>query len=421
MKIGVFSDTHIGRRTPAEIGDLRKHAYRHAFTQAINIFIEEGIDCLIHAGDLFEKRSMSSDDSVFVKEELQRLVSSVRKKHHKEVVIFMIRGNHDGFLENNALDFVKHPLAKYFKTVGEKLSEGEEESYTFVEIMLMGLPYHPYISKVFKEAKPLIQKVFEESSYIKIFVTHNFIGGHHDVPPGTPHHSCLTVSDLQDIDVDIVIAGHHHVRKGPEKHGETMFLTPGATEAFDLSDKGPFGVYVLEPGAKPRFIPIEPLHEIQSMKIDSGGAVKPGEWFVEKALGEAKSFASYLKTKGADGILRLVITGRSDEDQSKIDSRLRNELVKLTGPKGLLHVDLENRVEEISRPLELPKLGAGMEYIEAILKPLGSLVGEAMNLVEEVDRILDEKASRKTGLLIESERSRFVKRWIDILNKVDTG
>ncbi|MEM3747998.1 MAG: metallophosphoesterase, partial [Thermoproteota archaeon] len=126
MKIGVFADTHIGRNIPREVGELRRKAYRHAFTQAINIFVKEKVECVIHLGDLFEKRSMMSEDSVFVKEELQRLVNSIREEHGGEVSVFLIRGNHDGALDNNALDFVKHPLAKYLKVVGEAAIRGEE-------------------------------------------------------------------------------------------------------------------------------------------------------------------------------------------------------------------------------------------------------------------------------------------------------
>ncbi|MBS7622778.1 metallophosphoesterase, partial [Candidatus Bathyarchaeota archaeon] len=100
MKIGVFADTHVGRCIPRAIGDLRRQAYRHAFTEAVNIFIKEGVDHLIHGGDMFEKRSMTPAESLFVKDELQRLADSIGDLHSKHVKIFMVRGNHDGTAEN---------------------------------------------------------------------------------------------------------------------------------------------------------------------------------------------------------------------------------------------------------------------------------------------------------------------------------
>lgn len=419
MKIGVFADTHVGRKIPIEISELRRLAYRHAFTQSINIFIEEGVDYVIHAGDLFEKRSMTSEDSVFVKEEFQRLVNSIKEKHGKDVSIFIVRGNHDGSFDNNAIDFVKHPLAKYLKVVGESLMRGEEEFYADGKIMLAGLPYHPYISRVFNNVKPLIGRMFKARGLIKILLLHNFIQGYHDVPPGTPSHNCLNISDFKELNVDIVIAGHYHTKTKPVEEDGIIFLTPGATEAIDLSDEGPFGVYIFETRSKPRFIQIKPLHEIRNSRVDSMKTVKPMEWYVENALREVNVYYSYLKEKQIDGILRIVISGYLEEkDPSTIDFALKKEFSKLVGQTGLLHVDLVNRVEKDPQKITFPKMGTGLDYVATVLKPLGEYVGEAMNLIEEISIILEEKASQKTGLLTGLDRSRFVKLWLEIFEKV---
>ncbi|MCX8182921.1 MAG: metallophosphoesterase [Crenarchaeota archaeon] len=416
MKIGVFADTHIGRNIPREVGELRRKAYRHAFTQAINIFIKEKVGCVIHAGDLFEKRSMMSEDSVFVKEELQRLVNSIREEHGEEVSIFLIRGNHDGALDNNALDFVKHPLAKYLKIVGEAAIRGEEESYFFNGIRLIGLPYHPYISRVFKNVKNIIQKGFTMEGEIKILAIHNFIQGYHEVPPGVPPHNCLTVRDFDELGVDMVLAGHYHGKVNPMQSNETLFLTPGATEAVDLSDEGPYGVYVLD-GSQVKFHPIKPLHEIRNVKVDSKGAVKPCEWFVEQSVREIDAYSSDLQAWGIDGILRLVLSGYTENDPHNIDVSLRKEVAKKTVSTRLLHVDLINRVEDVKQRAVFSRLGSGLDYAMEILKSLGEVSEEAMKIVEELSITLDEKASQRTGLLTESDRSRFVKRWVQILEK----
>jgi len=420
MKIGVFADTHVGRRIPVEIGELRRRAYRHAFTESINIFIEEGVDYVIHAGDLFEKRSMTSDDSVFVKEEFQRLVNSIREKHGKDVSIFIVRGNHDGSYDNNALDFVKHPLARYLKIVGESLANGREEFYEDGEITITGLPYHLYISRVFNNVKDLIKKIFEEEDGIKILLIHNFIQGYHDIPPGTPMHNCLNVKDFEGLGANIVIAGHLHKKTGPLEENGTVFLTPGATEAVDLSDEGPFGVYILETtGSKPRFVEIKPLHEIRNSKVDSMGSVKPREWYVENALKEVNAYHSYLREKGVNGILRLVISGYLEgDDPSKIGFALKEEFSKLIGQSGLLHIDLVNNVEEAPQKVVFPKMGTGLDYVMTILEPLGDSIKEAMDLVEEISMAIEEKASQKTGLLTGLDRSRFIKRWLEIFEKL---
>jgi len=420
MKIGVFADTHIGRCIPRAIGELRRRAYRHSFTQAINVFIDEGADCLVHAGDMFEKRSMTPKDSVFVKKELQRLADSTREKQGKDIMMFAVRGNHDGAPESNALDYIEHPLAKYLKIIGDRTLQGEQEVQLHDGLCLVGLAYHPYISRIFEDIKPILKQSLANKSELRLLVVHNFIHGYHQIPPGVPEHSFLTVRDFDDLEADIVIAGHYHTRKEPLDEKGTMLLTPGATEAVDLSDEGPYGVYILEGKRSARFLPIKPLHEIRNIKVTSQEAVKPTKWFVDNASDEARSYASGLQTTGIEGVLRLALLGLTDEDPYSIEQPLMSELAKIreTSP-NLLHVELVNRVENVRQTVALPILGGGAEFAAEILKPLGGFTQEAMRIVEEVGTTLDEKASQKTGLLTGLDRAPFVTRWTDILDKTE--
>ncbi|MGC8850169.1 MAG: metallophosphoesterase family protein [Candidatus Bathyarchaeia archaeon] len=414
-RIGIFSDTHIGRCIPRAVGELRRTAYKHSFTQAINVFIDEGVDYVIHAGDLFEKRSMTPEDSVFVKEELQRLVDSIHDRYGKDVVVFAVRGNHDGTYEGNALDYIRHPLADYLRVLGDRLLQGLDEEYVHEGLLIAGVGYHPYISGRFQEIKPLIKKAFAHEGGLKIFIFHNFLEGYHPIPPGTPSHNLLTMRDLAGLGADIVVSGHYHGRLKPITRDGAMILTPGATEAVDLSDEGPFGVYILEDG-EARFKLINPLHEIRNVKVSSKGALKPSKWFVDKALGEAKRYASSLEERGVNGILRLILTGLTDEDPYNIENMLASLLSERRAetPK-LLYVDLVNRVEAVHQRVPLPAMGGGYEYASEILKPLGSKAEEALKIVEEVSLALDERASQRTGLLTGSDRSPFVEKWIRIL------
>jgi len=419
MKIGIFADTHVGGCTPRAIGEIRREAYRHAFSQAINAFIEEGVDYLIHAGDVFEKRSMLPEDSVFVKEELQRLIDSINDKHSKDVMMFAVRGNHDGAPENNALDYIKHPLAKYLKIIGDGALQGKDEAQVHDGLRLVGVSYHPYISFKFENIKSNIKGSFSGEGVLKILVVHNFVEGYHPIPPGIPRHNFLTVHDFDDLGVDMIIAGHYHTRKEPAEENGMTLLTPGATEAVDLSDEGPYGVYILD-GKRPiRFVPIKPLHEIRNIKISSKEAVKPTRWFIDNALAAVSSYASSLQRANTEGILRVVLLGMTDEDPYSMEQPLMSEFSKIRGasPK-LLHIELVNRVENVRQPVVLPALGGGAEFATEILKPLGSSTQEAVRIVEEVGTTLDEKASQKTGLLTGSDRMSFVTRWVDIFEKM---
>jgi len=419
MKIGVFADTHIGRCVPRAIGELRRQAYRHAFTQAVDVFIQEGIDYLIHAGDMFEKRSMTPEDSVFVKDELQRLVDSIRNAHGKDVVMFAVRGNHDGTPESNALDYIKHPLAKYLKIVGDGTLQGRDEAQFLDDLCIVGVAYHPYISRRFENVRSTVKSSFAEKSGLKLLVIHNFIEGYHQIPPGVPPHSFLTTEMLRDLGADVVVAGHYHPRKEPRDEDGTILFTPGATEAVDLSDEGSYGVHILEGEEPIRFIPIMPLHEIHNIKVVPQEAVKPTSWFINKASREARAYASSVQAREVEGILRLVLIGLTDEDPYSIEQTLTPEFAKIrrASPR-LLHVELVNRVDNIQQISVLPTLGGGEELALEILRPLGELAPDAMKIVEGVRMALDERASQTTGLLTGSDRAAFVSKWVDVLEKV---
>jgi len=418
MKLGVLADTHVGRSVPRAIGWLRRQAYRHAFSEAVNILIQEGVDYVIHAGDMFEKRSMTPEDSVFVKDELQRLADSILEHDSKDVVIFAVRGNHDGTPDNNALDYIRHPLAKYLKIIGDEVLQGKEEAQSHDGLCLTGVAYHPYISRKFGELKPLLRKGLERDSNLKILVVHNFVKGHHEIPPGVPSHNYLEIRDLDDIGADIVISGHHHTRRESIGRNGTALLTPGATEAVDLSDEGAYGIYILEGKNLRRFIPIKPLHEIRNIKVDSQGTVKSTSWYAQKATEGIKEYSFSIQKRGVEGILRLVLLGLSDEDPYNIEQHLAPELAKTRNlTPEMIHVELVNRVEDARYPLTPLAPDKTDDLTAEALNQLGKTAPEAAKLIEEVSMALDERASQTTGLLTGSDRERFLTRWIEILKR----
>jgi DNA repair exonuclease SbcCD nuclease subunit len=334
-------------------------------------------------------------------------------------MMFAIRGNHDGTPENNALDFIRHPLAEYLKIIGDKTLQGEDEAEVHNGLFLSGVAYHPYISRKFEEIKATIKRGFEHESRVKILLIHNFIKGHHQIPPGVPPHNCLEVEDLKNLKVDLVIAGHHHNRKETEIGNGAVLLTPGATEAIDLSDEGSYGVYILEGKNSPRFVPIEPLHEIHNIRVDSRETIRPAEWFVDKAIEEVGARAYSAQARDSEAVLRVLLLGLTDEDPFEIERSLTSRLGKMRGSLSkILHMELVNRVEDMRRQI-IPVTADGDRVTSEILTLLGNMSQDAAKIVEEVSMALDERASQTTGLLTASDRLPFVNRWINILEKVE--
>ncbi|MCD6529618.1 metallophosphoesterase family protein [Candidatus Bathyarchaeota archaeon] len=417
VKIGVFSDTHIGRTVPNVVAEYRRRAFRHAFKQAIDIFVDKKVEYVIHGGDVFERRSMTPGDTRFVKEELQRLVDRLDGK----VRILVVRGNHDGTSENSVLDYIEHPLADYLKVIGDGTLRGEVDVYDDGKVAVVGFGYHPYAAKRIEKVEKEIRRCFEESSAEnKVFVIHAFIEGHQDIPPGVPKYQVIPRSIIKELGADLVIAGHHHVHAKPKVSDGVTVLTPGATESVDLSDDSVHGATILNLGEKRlkyEFKELTPLYRIRNTVVDSSGTIRKPEWYVERAIVSMREFGEELKTRGAEGIARVALKGSVDGDKFDLQEKLEKDLRKLMEEHQLLlQVVLENDLIEAGSSISITETTTKSELLSQVFRSLGDEGMEAaISLVEEVEFTLEEKASTRTGLLRDSDRQRFVKKWLEIL------
>ncbi|MGB9778536.1 MAG: metallophosphoesterase family protein [Candidatus Bathyarchaeales archaeon] len=416
VKIGVFADTHVGRSIPNVISEYRRKAFRHAFSQAIDVFIQEGVDYVFHAGDLFEKRSMTPSDSLFVKEELQRLVDSL----NENVKILLIRGNHDGTTENSALNYVEHPLARYLKVLGEKTLQGECDIYEEDSFAVVGLGYTPYASTKLAEVKDKIKEQFEKTEQQhKIFLTHMFVEGQ-EIPPNVPEYQVANFNIIKNLEANLVIAGHYHKYLPLKEKENVLLLIPGATEAIDLSDEWPHGVCILnlKQQIDCKFIPLKPLHKIKNELVDSKGATQQPKWFIEKAVTVANKFSEALTSEDVEGILRIALRGIVDGNRFDLEAEIERRMQEIRKEnERLLHVEIDNGLSELALGgVSVPEHMGRDEFLQEVFSLLGEKgMAQALSLAEEVRMTLEEKASAQTGLLKESDRKPFVEKWLKIL------
>ncbi|MEM4536509.1 MAG: metallophosphoesterase family protein [Nitrososphaerota archaeon] len=420
LRIGVFSDTHVGRNIPRIVGDARRHAFREAFKQAIDIFIDNQVDYVIHGGDLFEKRSMTPEDVVFVKDEFYRLTRVSREKHGKNVKILIVRGNHDGTPSSCVLEYITHPLADYLQIVGESIKE-ELRYYEDDSILAVGLGYHPFIKKKIEDQLNNLAGIVEShgDGKFKILLLHNYVEEIHDIPPHTPDHSVAGLDDLQKINVDMVVLGHYHERSELRKVGNLLFLIPGATEAVDLAEKGPFGVSILDIGCEKeveeKFIELTPSQYISFKKVTSEEP-KPFQWFRQRVLEEVSIFIDELRVKNIPGILKIRVSGVVIDADPFMRILAEEEIGRIKEKNPfILYLEVDENMTPIirGRPME----GASMsreDIFKDLLEELGQEPG-LVELIEEASIALEEKASEKTGLLKDSDRAVFIDKWLKIL------
>jgi DNA repair exonuclease SbcCD nuclease subunit len=359
---------------------------------------------------------MKPSDSLFVKEELQRLVDSRGGK----VKIVMVRGNHDGTAESNALNYVEHPLAKYLRVLGDGTLQGEPEVYQDEGLAIIGFGYTPFASMKLGEVKDAVRRKYGglKADY-KVFLAHAFIEGQ-EVPPNVPEYQVASLSLIKELGANLVIAGHYHKHLPLAEKSGLHLLTPGATEAIDLSDGSPHGVCILELGKRVecRFIPIKPLHKIKNVVVDSEGATQQPEWFIERAVAAASQFSEQVKAEGGQGMLRIALRGFLDGNRFDLETEVERQMhdIQRENPQ-LLHVEIDNGLTEVtSAGISVPEHMTREEFLREVFRSLGEeRMAQALSLAEEVRMALEERASDQTGLLKESDRKPFIERWLKVL------
>ncbi|MGZ3621811.1 MAG: metallophosphoesterase family protein [Ktedonobacteraceae bacterium] len=108
ITVVVTADNHLGYIAPGQPPrkrELRKQQLRHAFQQATDFAIGQGVDLFVQAGDLFDTTNPDEQDRSFVAERLSQL-------RHAGIRTFAIGGIHDTSIETSSvLDGAKADFA----------------------------------------------------------------------------------------------------------------------------------------------------------------------------------------------------------------------------------------------------------------------------------------------------------------------
>ncbi len=292
IKFSHLADCHIGSWREDKLKDLSIGAFR----KAIDKSIEENVDFILIAGDLFDNALPNID---LIKE----VAGLLKKTKDNKISTFIVPGSHDfsvsgktmidvlekaGLVENvvklneNNLDFTLH------KTKNEK-----HVKITGLHGKKSGLEKYDYES--------LNKELLEKEDGLKIFMFHTTIN---EFKP-------KDLEKLIGIDVKILPNNFHYYAGGhvhivmQEKYGNGLITYPGAlfpTNFKEIEEFNHGGFYIvnLDQEVNIERIPIK-LKEVLSFNIDSEDKT-PEE--VEK------EFFEFIKDKGIkDKIITLRIAG----------------------------------------------------------------------------------------------------------------
>ena len=216
------SDTHLGKRQYGS--DLRRADFAAAFEQAIACAVDEGVDAVIHTGDLFDSRDPRLLD-------LNRCIDILEPLAEAGIPFYGIVGNHERKMRDQYLDLMRRAGA------AERLSR----SPTLVngDVALYG------IDSVTRPAWPAADFALEPppEGAFTLLCMHQLL--HPPVPELFADHPLEEVLQRINIDLDGLALGDYHAAEETMMEGTKVWYA-GSTERCAQNETAPRSVSLLQ-------------------------------------------------------------------------------------------------------------------------------------------------------------------------------
>ncbi|MDW9928061.1 metallophosphoesterase family protein [Sinorhizobium meliloti] len=206
-----------------ELSDLIGVATRRAFIRVVDLCLEERVDALVLAGDLYDGDQTSMKTARFLAEQLRRL-------HEAGVRTFIIRGNHDALSKITA-ELLMPETVKVFGASAEAVAidRGAGNFPVAIHGLSFAKPHAPQ-SLLRHYALPVPDAV-------NIGIMHTSLGGSEKHDPYAP----CSVADLQQSGFRYWALGHIHKRSVVED-AASVIVMPGMPQGRDINEDGPKSV-----------------------------------------------------------------------------------------------------------------------------------------------------------------------------------
>lgn len=293
-----------------ELAALIGGASRQALVGIVDLCIEERVDALVIAGDLYDGDQTSMKTARFLADQMRRL-------HEAGVVVYKVRGNHDA-LSRITQELVLPPSLKLF---GDR-ADTVELRMGGLDLAIHGLSFakpHAPESLLPKYGRP-------RPGAVNLGIMHTSLAGASGHDPYAP----CAVADLHQWGFDYWALGHIHVRS--EYHGASAVVMPGMPQGRDIGEAGAKTVSLITVSDDHR-IAIEErqtsVAQFERIPVDLTDAATWAE-IVDRI--ERKVVAVRDATSAPHLVGRLVLGGRSE-----MAWRMRRDL-------DLLQTDIEHRL-----------------------------------------------------------------------------
>ena len=200
------------------LAELIGNATRLAFVRIVDLCLEEQVDALVLAGDLYDGDQTSMKTARFFATQLRRLDEA-------GIRIFIVRGNHDSLSritkELTLPDSVKVFGGRAETIVLERVGQGRPIA---IHGLSFAQPHAP--ESLLPKYKPPVDGA------VNIGILHTSLSG----APGHDPYAPCSVADLQSTGFDYWALGHVHKRS--VVHGKSSIVMPGMPQGRDINEAG---------------------------------------------------------------------------------------------------------------------------------------------------------------------------------------
>ncbi|MBZ9870336.1 DNA repair exonuclease [Mesorhizobium sp. BR1-1-9] len=199
-----------------ELAELVGDASRQAFTAIVDLCLEERVDALVVAGDLYDGDQTSMKTARFLASQMTRL-------HQAGVRVYMIRGNHDAMSR-----ITKQLLLPDTVTTFGGRAQSVIQPGSGIDVAFHGLSFASP-----KAPESLLPKYAgPQEGAANIGIMHTSLAG----SPGHDVYAPCSVVDLHGHGFDYWALGHIHVRQ--VYSGASTLVMPGIPQGRDINEAG---------------------------------------------------------------------------------------------------------------------------------------------------------------------------------------
>jgi DNA repair exonuclease SbcCD nuclease subunit len=226
IRFAHIADTHLGYRQYGSVE--RAIDFAQAFMRAVKIALENNVDFVIIAGDLFHRKSEMDPLT------LTQAIKILEKIREAGIPVFAVEGNHDSAYFRESFSWIDY-LAQQKLLINLKPSfddgivveewDGNCGAYADLDIgvRIYGMKY--YGSMTEKVLEMYSKKVRKLKNGLTIFIAHAGIEGYVKI------HGCVPSTRFHRLGVDYVALGHIH-----RSFVEGKIHNPGSLEVCDVSE-----------------------------------------------------------------------------------------------------------------------------------------------------------------------------------------